>query len=46
MHENGKMLFSKENDVDFEFFLKFKISLCLELLTDFDAKGAKRSIKV
>ena len=25
-----KWLFSKENDVDFEFFRKFKISLCLE----------------
>ena len=25
-----KLLFSKKNDVDFEFFRKFKISLCLE----------------
>ena len=29
-----KSLFSKENDVDFEFFRKFKISLRLEWCTD------------
>ena len=41
-----KSLFLKVNDIDFEFFLKFKISLCLELLTNLDAKGAKRSVKM
>ena len=41
-----KSLFSKENAVDFDFFRKFKISLCLEYSTNLDAKGAKRSAKV
>ena len=41
-----KSLFSKENDVDFEFFRNFKISLCLEKLTNLKAKGAKRSVKM
>ena len=41
-----KSLFSKENDVDFEFFRKFNVSLCLEKLTNLDVKGAKRSAKM
>ena len=41
-----KSLFSKENDVDFEFFRKFEISLCLDKLTNLDAKGAKRGVKM
>ena len=41
-----KLLFSKENDVDFEFFRKFKVSLRLENLTNLDAKGAKKKRKV
>ena len=40
-----KALFSKDNDVDFELFRKFKISLCLEQLINLNAKGAKRSVK-
>ena len=36
-----KSLFSKENDVHFEFFRKFRASL-----TNLDAKGAKRSVKI
>ena len=45
MHENGKIAVSKENDADFEFFRKFKVSLCPENLSNLDAKGAKRSVK-
>ena len=41
-----KSLFLKKNDVDAEFFRKFKVSLRLEILTNLDAKGAKRSIKI
>ena len=41
-----KSLFSKENDVDFEFFRKFKISLFREKLTNLNTKGVKRSVKM
>ena len=41
-----KSLFLKENDVDFEFFRKFIVSLRLEYLTNLDVKGAKRSVKM
>ena len=44
--ESLKNVWKWENDVDFEFFLKFKVSLCLESLTNLDAKGAKRSGKM
>ena len=44
--ENGKKLFSKENDVNFEFFRKFNISLCLKKLINLNAKGAKWSVKI
>ena len=40
-----KSMFSKENDVDFEFFRKFKVSLRLDKLNNLDSKGAKRSKK-
>ena len=39
-------LFFKENVVDFAFFQKFKVSLCLEYQTNLDPKGAKRSVKM
>ena len=41
-----KSPFSEENDVDFKLFRKFKISLCLELSTNLNAKGGKRSVKM
>ena len=41
-----KTLLSKENVADFDFLRMFKDSLCLETLTDLDAKGAKRSVKM
>ena len=41
-----KSLFSKENDVDFEFFRKFKVSLHHEKMTNSDTKGGNRSVKM
>ena len=41
-----KSLFLNENVVNFEFFIKFKVSLCLKGLTNLVAKGAKRSVKM
>ena len=41
-----KSLFLRENEVDFEFFWKFKISMWLEWLTNLNVKGAKRSVKM
>ena len=38
-----KSLFLKESDVDFEFFRKFKVSLCLDWLTNLDAKVPKEA---
>ena len=41
-----KSLFSQENVADFDFLRIFKNSLRLEWLTDLDAKGVKRSVKM
>ena len=38
--------FFKVNVVDFEFFRKFKVSLCLKWMTNLNTKGAKRSVKM
>ena len=41
-----KSLCLRENGVDFEFFWKFKISLCLKLLNNLDTICSKRSVKM
>ena len=39
-----KSLISKENDVDLEFYRKFKVSLRLDWLTNLDSKEAKEDV--
>ena len=41
-----KVKFLKENEVDFEILWKFRISLWLKYLTNLNAKGAERSVKM
>ena len=46
MLENGKIVFFKENYVDFKIWWKFRVSMWLEWLTNLNAKGAKRRVKI
>ena len=46
MFENSQCRMLKENVVNFEFFRKFEVSLCLKKITNLSAKDAKRSVKM